>query len=63
MKVGDGQVIMPEPILVGRSEAKLAEPRRHGGGLAGTATTDLDAALADPRNVIYFDAQTTGAPL
>ena len=22
-------------------------------------TTDLDAALADPRNTIYFDAQTT----
>ncbi|MDQ3625288.1 MAG: Gfo/Idh/MocA family oxidoreductase [Verrucomicrobiota bacterium] len=58
VKISEGETIMPEPILVGRSEAKLAQ-------LAAMAssvlyTTDLDAALADPKNTIYFDAQTTG---
>ncbi|SEL81001.1 Gfo/Idh/MocA family protein [Streptacidiphilus jiangxiensis] len=53
----DGTVVWPEPVLVGRSEDKLrAIAERH--GLAAW-TTDLDAALADPANEIYFDAQLT----
>jgi predicted dehydrogenase len=58
VKIGDGEVIMPDPILVGRNEAKLRKLAEMGG--TGRYTTDLDAALADPHNVIYFDAQTTG---
>jgi predicted dehydrogenase len=59
LPIGNGDVIWPEPLLVGRSEAKLAS-------LAGAHglekwSTDLDAALADPAYEIYFDAQLTSA--
>src|SRR2546428_3762961 len=50
-------LLWPEPVLVGRSEAKLAEiAGRHG---LTDWTTDLDAALARPDVEIYFDAQIT----
>src|SRR5262249_19318130 len=53
----DGTVVWPEPVLVGRNEEKLrALAARHG---LEHWTTDLDAALADPANEIYFDAQLT----
>ena len=57
VRLSDDQVIVPDPILVGRSAAKLE-------ALAGRAgverwSTELDAALADPYNSIYFDAQLT----
>ena len=58
VKVREGETIMPEPILVGRNEAKLAQLAAMGPGVR--YTTDLDSALADPRNEIYFDAQVTG---
>ncbi len=58
VRLPDGGVILPDPILVGRSEAKLAALAAMGSGIR--TTTDLDAALADPHNVIYFDSQTTG---
>ena len=58
VKVRDGETIMPAPILVGRNEAKLAHLAAMQPGVR--YTTDLDGALADPANVIYFDAQTTG---
>lgn len=53
---GDTRVI-PDPILTGRNADKLA-------GLAAKYgvsrfTTDLDAALADPANEIFFDASGT----
>jgi predicted dehydrogenase len=52
-----GELIWPEPVLVGRSETKLRQlAARH--GLTGW-TTDLSEALADPANEIYFDAQVT----
>ena len=52
-----GQRLWPAPILVGRSEAKLAEiAARH---QLTEFTTDLDAALARPDVQIYFDAQVT----
>jgi predicted dehydrogenase len=60
VKVGDGETIMPDPILVGRSESKLQDLVRRAGGTPVRHTTDLDAALSDSRNQIYFDAQTTG---
>ena len=57
VRVGDAEYIMPDPILVGRNPVKLQQ-------LAARAdvqrwTTDLDEALADEHNVIYFDSQTT----
>jgi predicted dehydrogenase len=58
VKIKPGEVIMPVPILVGRNEAKLQKLADMDPGV--TWTTDLDAALADPKNIIYFDAQTTG---
>jgi predicted dehydrogenase len=55
----NGEVIWPEPLLVGRNEAKLAAlASEHG---LERWTTDLDAALADPEYEIYFDAQLTSA--
>jgi len=53
----DGTRIMPDPILVGRNAEKLAQlAGRHG---VARTTTDLDHALADPADALYFDAATT----
>jgi len=53
----DGTRVVPEVLLVGRSEAKLAEiARRHG---LDAYTTSLDQALDDPSVEVYFDAQVT----
>ena len=57
VKLGDDEWIMPEPVLVGRNAAKLEALAQQAGGVPWT--TDLAAALADPKNSIYFDAQTT----
>jgi predicted dehydrogenase len=55
----DGDLLWPEPILVGRSAEKLkAIADRHG---LTTWTTSLPEALADPTAEIYFDAQVTSA--
>lgn len=58
VKIGPGEIIMPDPILIGRDENKLKKLR----DLTGIKkmSTDLDKALSDPNNIIYFDAQTTG---
>ncbi|MEU7908017.1 Gfo/Idh/MocA family oxidoreductase [Actinoplanes sp. NPDC049118] len=53
----DGSLLWPEPVLVGRSEARLRDvAARHG---LTDYTTDLGAALARPDVRIYFDAQVT----
>ena len=53
----DGTHLWPDPILVGRNQAKLRElAAEHG---ISRFSTDLAACLADPANSIYFDAQTT----
>jgi predicted dehydrogenase len=55
--LADGTRVVPEPILVGRDEAKLAAiAARHG---LTRWTTDLQAALEDPAASVYFDAQVT----
>ncbi|XVV09697.1 Gfo/Idh/MocA family protein [Actinoplanes sp. CA-131856] len=55
----DGTVLWPEPILAGRSEAKLrALADRHG---LTQWTTDVPGALARPDVQVYFDAQVTSA--
>ena len=57
VKTANGKVIMPEPALTGRNAAKVQALAEAHGGLAWS--TDLDALLKDPKNSIYFDAQTT----
>src|SRR5687767_13069018 len=58
LKLSDSEVIMPEPVLVGRNESKLAALAARAG--VKRYTTNLDAALADSANQIYFDATLTG---
>src|SRR6266566_4730521 len=54
-----GGTVVPDPILVGRSEAKLREiARAHG---IARVSTDLDSCLANPADAIYFDATLTSA--
>jgi len=57
VRISDAEVIVPDPTLVGRNPAKL-EQLVTAAGLEKW-TTDLDSALADAGNVIYFDAQST----
>ncbi len=57
VRVDDHTTIMPDPILIGRNEVKLRQ-------LAATYgierwSTDLDAALANPDDILYFDSQQT----
>ncbi len=56
--LGVGRRIMPDPILVGRDAAKVgALARAHG---IERHTADLDAALANTDDAIYFDSASTG---
>ena len=57
LKVGDGEVILPEPVLLGRNPDKLKALSEAHGGLPWS--TDIDELLADDKYSIYFDAQTT----
>jgi predicted dehydrogenase len=55
--LSNGDALMPDPILVGRSEHKLrALAETHG---IERWSTNLDRCLANPQDTIYFDAQTT----
>lgn len=56
--IGQDEVILPDPILVGRNESKLRELCAR--SAATRWTTSLDEALADANYSVYFDAQTTG---
>ncbi|MDX2250201.1 MAG: Gfo/Idh/MocA family oxidoreductase [Bacteroidia bacterium] len=56
--LGPAETIMPVPTLVGRNAVKLEKLCKAAG--IEKMTTDLDEALADSSNSIYFDAQTTG---
>src|SRR4029450_6087579 len=57
--LSNGDRVQVEPILAGRREAALAELARKPG--IADYTTDLDAALADPRWEIYGDFLVTKA--
>ena len=49
--------VMPDPILVGRNEEKLRKlASEHG---ITRVSTDLDAALADKKDELFFDAAST----
>ncbi|MFP5514995.1 MAG: Gfo/Idh/MocA family protein [Alphaproteobacteria bacterium] len=55
--LSDGSRVMPDPILVGRNAEKMQElARRHG---IERWSDNLDAALDNPDDVIFFDAGTT----
>jgi predicted dehydrogenase len=57
--LSDGGRVLLEPVLVGRSEAKLREIcEKHN---LKSWTTDLAGALSDAGNHVYFDAQVTPA--
>jgi predicted dehydrogenase len=57
VKAANGDKIIPEPILVGRNESKLANlASLHG---IKRYTTDLDEALSDKKAPIYFDSTST----
>jgi predicted dehydrogenase len=58
VKLSDSEVIMPDPVLVGRSEEKLKALAARTG--VSRVSTNLDAELAKPENQIYFDATLTG---
>ena len=53
----NGDRVMPDPILVGRNEAKVATLARDHG--IERWTIDLAAALANPNDTLFFDAATT----
>ncbi|CAN7471280.1 Gfo/Idh/MocA family oxidoreductase [Rhizobium rhizogenes] len=55
--LSNGERVMLDPVLVGRNAARLEELARKYG--IERWTTDLDGALADPDDAIFFDAATT----
>ncbi|MGO9641757.1 MAG: Gfo/Idh/MocA family protein [Candidatus Acidiferrales bacterium] len=57
VKLADGSAILPDPILVGRNPDKLKSLANAVG--VTRWTTNLDEALADSSNTIYFDSQVT----
>ena len=59
LDLGGGEVLWPEPVLVGRRDHALKSlAEQHG---LDEWSTDLDAVLADPSVDVYFDAQVTSA--
>jgi predicted dehydrogenase len=55
--LGNGDKVMPDPMLIGRNADKIeALARAHGIARWGT---DLDAALANKDDTVFFDAGTT----
>jgi predicted dehydrogenase len=55
--LSDGSKVQLDPILVGRNAEKVAAlAKSHG---VERWTTDLDAAIANPDDTIFFDAATT----
>ncbi len=57
VELANGDRVMPDPILVGRNAEKVeALARAHG---VERWTTDLDAALGNGDDAVFFDAGTT----
>lgn len=55
--LANGNTVMPDPILIGRNAEKIAAlAQAHGIERWGT---DLDQALANPQDTVFFDAGTT----
>jgi predicted dehydrogenase len=58
LPLASGDLLMPEPVLLGRNPEKLAALAAASGGLKWSL--DRDACLADPATDVYFDATATG---
>ncbi len=57
VRLGDGTRVIPDPILVGRNAEKLKKLAvEHG---VERWTTDLDEALRNPDDTVFFDAAST----
>ncbi len=57
VRLANGERVLPDPILIGRNAEKIeALAKAHGIARWGT---DLDAALANPADTVFFDAGTT----
>jgi predicted dehydrogenase len=57
VKLKNGDVVMPDPILIGRNAEKTsALAKQHG---VERWSTDLDKALANKDDELFFDAATT----
>jgi predicted dehydrogenase len=55
--LANGDRVMPDPILVGRNEDKLAQlAKAHG---LSRVSSNLEACLADRNDTVFFDAATT----
>ena len=58
LPLGNGDRLVPEPMLLGRNPEKLTALAAASGGLRWS--TDRDVCLADKEILIYFDATATG---
>ena len=57
VRLANGDRLLPDPILIGRDAQRIAAlAREHG---IERHSTDLDAALANPADTVFFDAATT----
>src|ERR671932_2664098 len=57
VRLPDGDTVIPDPILVGRTEHKLR--RLADEHKIERLSTDLERCLANPADTVYFDAQVT----
>jgi predicted dehydrogenase len=58
IRISDSEVVMPDPVLVGRSEEKLRLLAARAG--VGRVSSNLDAEFSNPANQVYFDSTVTG---
>ena len=57
VRLKNGTRLVPDPILVGRNEEKVSSlAKAHG---IERWTTNLDRALRDPKDELFFDAAST----
>jgi predicted dehydrogenase len=57
VKLDNGDTVMPDPILVGRNAEKVeALAKEHN---VARWTTDLDGAIANPDDTLFFDSAST----
>jgi len=59
VKLSNGDRVMPDPILVGRDAGKVERLAKEFN--IARFTADLDKALSDKNDTIFFDAATTQA--
>ncbi len=57
LPIDESRQVLPVPTLVGRNPAKLEQLALRTG--VEKWTTELDQALVDPANLVYFDSQST----